>query len=255
MKKSVLVIVLFAFFISCSTEQTNNAQKIKNDRSELNLKGNVKSVREINYTVIDKLGEIQKGNKQGESYILFNNKGNMIEQNSDAGVSRKFIFKYDDKGNKIEANFYKGSSSEVREKTTFKYDDKRNMIEAVDDNDGKRFTFKYDDNGNKIEANIYEGGSSSVSSKITFKYDDKGNNIEQSQCNSDGSDCVKQTFKYDDKGNKIEWKMYEEGRLEINETIKYKKFDRVDNWIESITINDIIVDKTIFITEREIEYY
>ena len=132
MKKSVLVIVLFAFFISCSTEQTNNAQKIKNDRSELNLKGNVKSVREINYTVIDKLGEIQKGNKQGESYILFNNKGNMIEQNSDAGVSRKFIFKYDDKGNKIEWKMYKKDRLQVNETIKFKkFDSVDNWIESI----------------------------------------------------------------------------------------------------------------------------
>jgi len=132
MKKSVLVIVLFAFFISCSTEQTNNAQKIKNDRSELNLKGNVKSLREIYYTVIDKLGEIQKENKQGESYTLFNNKGNMIEQNSYNRNNRKFIFKYDDKGNKIEWKMYKKDRLQVNETIKFKkFDSVDNWIESI----------------------------------------------------------------------------------------------------------------------------
>lgn len=93
-----------------------------------NLNGNVKSIREIKFTAIDKFGEISKRDIEWDnnSYTLFNNNGNLIElsfYNSDGCLDSKVTYKYDDNGNKIEWNSYNSDGS-LDEKYTAKYDDK-----------------------------------------------------------------------------------------------------------------------------------
>ncbi|MDR1552064.1 MAG: DUF1566 domain-containing protein [Prevotellaceae bacterium] len=158
----------------------------KTDLDRNGLNGKVYSIRTIEYNVIEKFGEITKGNIYNYGDLIkYDAKGNQIEMNSyysDGSLCSKYTFKYDAKGNQIEANGYKSDGS-LYSKDTYKYDAK----------------------GNRIEENIYYSDGS-LFYKYTYKYDDKGKQIEENRYGSDGSLVSKDTYKYryDSKSNWIE---------------------------------------------------
>lgn len=189
MKKIVTLLAISLALFSCTGK--------KNDLQRMNLKGKVKSVRQIPYRAVEKFGEVQKGAVEpfGDNmFWLFNEQGNKIEENrykSDGSLNWKSTYKYDDKGNQIEENSYKSNGS-LDSKSTYKYDAK----------------------GNEIEKNVYNSDGS-LDWKHTYKYDAKGNEIEENWYNSDGSLSWKYTYKYtyDKHGNWIE-------KIEYNEDNK-----------------------------------
>ena len=130
MKKVLLLFLVLV--LSCSTN------KKENDLEKKNLKGNVKYVREILFTTIDKFGEISKGDIESDnnSYTLYNNKGNKIElnvYNSDGSLDYKYTYKYDDKGNKIEWNVYNSDGSlNYKETSKYVYDSNNNWIKKFE---------------------------------------------------------------------------------------------------------------------------
>jgi hypothetical protein len=204
------------------------------DLTKAGLKGKVSFISCSEYKLVEKFGEIEKG-----SFYF------------------KDTYKYDEKGNKIESNFYDADGS-LSHKVTSKYDEKRNEIEVNGYYaDGSLFykdTYKYDEKGNKIERNSYYADGS-LSHKVTYKYDEKGYMIESNRYNykgNKGSFDSKDTYKYDEKGNKIESNFYDaEGSLFYKYTYKYE-FDKIGNWIKQTTITD---GKPTELNERVIEYY
>ena len=204
MEKIILVILSVLCLVSC-----NQSEK-KNDLTEENLKGKVKSITENTYEAVDKFGQIEKGDVLVDSSAVYTDDGH---------------FKiYNEKGNKIEENYY-NSNGRLYSKTTYKYDENGNIIEK---------------NGHN-----YDG-----SYKITYKYDEKGNNIEQNNYKYDGSFLYKYTYKYDEKGNNIEKNNYDSnGRLDSKYTYEY---DKNNNWTQRIEYKNTIPHR---ITERIIEYY
>jgi hypothetical protein len=201
----------------------------KNDLSEKNIKGKVKSIKEIDYIAADTLGKIRKIDILSNDTYEYDQRGNIIEINSHVlecfgDDQMKFSYIYDSSGNKIEENFY--ASGSLQAKYYFKYDSKRNIIEQKDSSDGgilvHKYNYRYDSTGKIIEENILHD---KYPFKNTFKYDNKGNKIEIYDYNSDGS-FKKYSFKYE--------------------------YDKNDNWIYSIGFDNEIPD---FITERQIEYY
>ena len=132
MEKIILVILSVLCLVSC-----NQSEK-KNDLTEENLKGKVKSIKETTYKAIEKFGQIEKGDVLVDSsavytddgrFKIYNEKGNKIEENrydSDGSLDFKDTYKYDEKGNKIEINNY-NSDGRLDSKTTYKYEyDKNN---------------------------------------------------------------------------------------------------------------------------------
>ena len=151
MKKIILATLSVLYLVSYGQS------KKKNDLTEENLKGKVKSIKETTYEAVDKFGQIEKGNVFYDRFsLLFNS---------------PFTIIYNEKGNKIEKNYYNSDGS-LKSKTTYKYDKK----------------------GNNIEENTYDSDSR-LNFKATYKYDKKGNNIEYNICYSDGS-LDKTTYKY-----------------------------------------------------------
>ena len=111
MKRIILVAVAIVSLVACN--QTKKEEK-KTDLKEANLKGKVKSVREITYNAVEKFGEIEKGDRSSGIVTIYNEQGNEIEvnrYNSDDSLDWKFTYKYDDKGNQIEVNRYKSDGS------------------------------------------------------------------------------------------------------------------------------------------------
>ena len=160
--KKVLTIVL-AMLCSASCEKSTQ----KNDLAELKLNGKIKSIREIPYEAVEKFGEVVKGDALGgfgNLQITFNEKGNKLEENffnSDGSLSSKYTYKYDDKGNQIEGNSF-NSDGRLSFKSTYKYDDKGNQIEEnsfnSDGNLDDKYTYKYtyDQQGNWIQRIAYK---------------------------------------------------------------------------------------------------
>ena len=179
MKKIILVILSVLCLVSC-----NQSEK-KNDLTEENLKGKVKSIKETLYEAVDKFGQIKKGNVLNNYFTIYNKKGNTIEGNeyySDGRLGYKLIYKYDGKGNNIEKNNYY-SDGRLNYKTTYKYDEKGNKIEKNNYYYSGRLdsktTYKYDEKGNNIEENIYYYGSRPAEN-YSYEYEyDKNNNWTQ----------------------------------------------------------------------------
>ena len=123
MEKIILVILSVLCLVSC-----NQSEK-KNDLTEENLKGKVKSIKETTYKAVDKFGQIEKGDVLNNYFNIYNEKGNKIEDNSydsDGNLSSKDTYEYDEKGNIIEKNRYNSNGS-LDEKYTYKYEyDKNN---------------------------------------------------------------------------------------------------------------------------------
>ena len=224
MKKIILAILSVLYLVSYGQLEK------KNDLTEENLKGKVKSIKETTYKAVDKFGQIKKGNVLNNYFTIYNKKGNTIEGNeyySDGSLNDKTTYKYDEKGNKIEKNNYY-YSGRLDSKTTYKYDEKGNNIEEniyYYDGYGYKTTYKYDEKGNKIEKNI-DGSVDRLGYKYTYKYDEKGNTIEQNI-------------------------YYHGSRPAENYSYKYE-YDKNNNWTQEIEYFNTI---PVYITERIIEYY
>ena len=164
MEKIILVILSVLCLVSC-----NQSEK-KNDLTEENLKGKVKSIKETTYKAIEKFGQIEKGDVLYDVFndpfitIIYNEKGDRIEENhynSDGSLDYKVTYKYDENGNKIEGNIYFSDGS-LLEKYTYKYDEKGNIIEKNRYNSNgsldEKYTYKYeyDKNNNWIQQVVYE---------------------------------------------------------------------------------------------------
>ena len=178
--------------------QLEKKSEKKNDLTEENLKGKVKSIKETTYKAVDKFGQIEKGDVLNNYFNIYNEKGNKIEDNSydsDGSLNSKTTYKYDKKGNKIEENIYDSNGKFVR-KTTYKYDKKGNIIE---------------------EKSYYPDGS--LIYKNTYKYDEKGNMIEENWYESDGSLYEKHTYKYEyDKNNNWTQRIQYKNTIPLNIT-------------------------------------
>ena len=203
MKKIILVILSVLCLVSC-----NQSEK-KNDLTEENLKGKVKSITENTYEAVDKFGQIEKGDVLVDSSAVYTDDGH---------------FKiYNEKGNKIEENYYNSNGSLIY-KNTYKYDEKGNIIEENYYNSNGRLysktTYKYDEKGNMIEDNFYDSDDGSLIYKNTYKYDEKGNNIEKNNYDSNGRLYSKYTYEYDKNNN---WTQ----RIEYKNTIPHRITERI----------------------------
>ena len=151
-KMKYAIIILLAI-----VAQGYSNDKVENDWTKDELKGRVRSFSQFIYVVVDRFGNIEKGNCLDYIQIKYDEKGNRIEENeynSDGSLKSKATYKYDEKGNKIEENRYNSDGS-------------------LD----KKYTYKYDEKGNRIEKNEYNSDGSIVIEKWTNKneYDKQGN--------------------------------------------------------------------------------
>jgi hypothetical protein len=132
MKKLLSTLLLIGMLILVSYRPS---AIIKNDLLDLGLKGKVKTLTETEFKVVNKFGEIQKGEIIDKDIYTFNEIGNKIEKThygSDGSLIENDIYKYDDKGNKTEENQYNSAGS-LTSKSTYKYSDKDNMTEEEED--------------------------------------------------------------------------------------------------------------------------
>ncbi|MGE0021491.1 MAG: hypothetical protein AB7S72_17590 [Draconibacterium sp.] len=230
MKPIKTLFLLFILF-SCTNEV------IKNDLTEKNLKGRVKSITESRYNAIEKFGEVEKDSLIDTTVFVYDEKGNSNFTDRDRYKSNDPNCKFDERGNPIE---YTTTGKYINNwKYKLKWDDKNRVIEhCVFDNYGNlnlKRTFKFDDKGNKIEEG-WQSASHSDPTKFTYrkhinKYDDENNLISKFiEDNIDGSLSPEETYKYDAKGNMVEEKHFSDGSIF---SIKKCTYDNVGKLIET----------------------
>jgi YD repeat-containing protein len=279
------LIVLLSFLLSCSMENSSTIESKINDLKDRNLKCKVKSIKETCFIAIENSGEFQKYERLDQSYIIFNNEGNISEENmykSDGSLDMRVFYKYDTVGNKIEKNIYKPDGSltwkwnykydavgnkieensyksgdTLKLKNIYKYDDYGNKIEGNSymPNDsivGKR-TYLYDKNGNKIEENEYYKISNSIDGENQYTFDYSYNNLDEiigSVHRSDDRLVWRWTFKYDSGGNRIERNDYNPNN---NQLFKWTyRYDNHGNIIEEI--NEDPNDNSLYICNYKYIY-
>ena len=281
-RKIFLACVLTSFISSCSQNKSQD-----NDLLKLNLKEDIKKIKQFTYVAIEKFGEIQKGEIQPNIFfpenqnmiLVFDNNGYIKEkENFDkAGIyngktinnynEQKIIISvigYDNKGNidYSQKGIYDAEKMTVKSIINYSKDYSVQTIDYYDNSnrkikidwyreDGKlssRTIFKYDKKGNIIEENIYTSDGK-LYSKNQNIFNNEGYKIEKITSNDSGQ--KNEYFKYDDFGNIIEEYSNKSGIL-VNKYIYKYKYDSKNNWIERVSyINgELPVD----FTERNIEY-
>jgi hypothetical protein len=283
-KDKFLVVITLLIIVGCKEKNIS----FKNDLSEMNLKGKVKSVRKMGFEVKDTI-LLTKGNKYKgifEETFSFNESGNLIESNqfqTSGELYSKILYSYDSLGLKSKVEWYSEFGKETD--TYYKYDSLGNIIEYnsfnLDGTLAQKYTFKFDNKGNSIEVKWFPRGENSPTIISRKTYDENGNMIIDSMFNSKEKLQDLSRYYYDDKGRTTEMKLYE-----LNEPYHYKIFREFDdngnmikyerkkysikgeylttfplqtfeydfnnNWIKSI---GYMKGKPELIEERSIEYY
>jgi hypothetical protein len=267
---------------------SSNKTVMMNDWQEMNLKGKVRSLTEIQYRIVKISGQSQKKYK-GKQTLEFNENGRLsqkIDFDDDSRNSQVYdrkLYIYNGEERLIEIGGY-GADSTLRMNCLFKYDNNGKVIEedisGPDKHLDARYTFLYDKNGKKIEMNRFNmktGGNHDL--KERYAYDLLGNLTEKKTEHASGNFGSRYKYTYDSTDRivekngfdfysdghnyeyKINYRYDSQGNL-ISETEKSKgisgttktliSLDRQNNWIERTTTD---TDKTVFITERKIEYF
>jgi hypothetical protein len=276
----VTLLLSFVYLFSCSNNngkiKNNNVEvkvkhiknKRKNDLSENNLNGKVKTIIDSSFSKYGYnkewcLDNIYKYDSNGfelenihyydgkildKSMHKYNDCGDLIESYYENGPNyiqtSKYSYKYDQYWDKVEC-LWEGVN-----RTIYKNDDKGKCIYSINYSlEGKindSSIYKYDQKGN-LTYSITYNGDGTISDSSVYKYDLNGFKILSINYNSQGIITSQSNSKYDDKGNKIKYySFWSSGRVQSSH--KYTEFDEEGNWIRRITNGDIN-------EKRTIEYY
>jgi len=170
-KMKFTIIVLVALFAQNCTNK-----KVENDWTRDKLQGKVMSFSEFSYEAVERFGNIEKGKRvPGYHDIDIVKK---VEVKHKIKYSGGIQFKYDEKGNKIEWDWYNSDGS-LRSKWTYKYDEKGNMIfeeneyffdDSLSLMNRRTYTYKYDKLGNWIKKIEFENEIPSFIVEREYEY-------------------------------------------------------------------------------------
>ena len=271
MKKNYLI--LFILFYGCNNQILEN----ENDLTNLNLRGNVKSIIENKFAAVEKFGEIMRG-KSIEDYehkvnhqYIFNSFGNIMSEKN-GFLSRNVEKNYNVK-NKLVSETIILENGEVHKKTyLYKVDDtleinihngekllsKTKFIYITKDSIHKN---EYNSNGdleyktiskyknNRLQKQSFYYGNTEFNS--INSYDSYGNLVKIANYDSKKKLTNIVTMKYDENNMIVENKNFYKGKFTVDLKYKYK-LDDSKNWIQKVVIKD---NKPFWLFERKIEYF
>lgn len=145
-----LVLILFLSAYSLLEAQTK-----KTSLQENNLIGNIKSIEEFEYGMIDANGNIEKETETGSTFFEYNRSGFISEQkvfDSKGMMGYKTTFEYENNHCVKENNY--NSKNKIIERWHATYNDKGNIKEAYRVYEGKnieKILYTYDNTGLLIE--------------------------------------------------------------------------------------------------------
>ena len=279
MKAGRFIYFIFSlfFFFSCAEK--------KNDLTDMNLRGDVKSVQEFEYdVVVDEFGKVKKGKLLQSTKKVFNKKGRLEELDvfdMDGDTVQKIVSIYDDNGMLSKRLIYDdlGKLSFI---SVFAHDEKGRQTEAMQVDEEGQFLQKevteYNDD-NMIETSILYNKNNEQIKKEVRQMDKKGlpkdvkiynekrelvnfrketyNENEQLvsfdvYASDEQTVVLSAALTYDKGGNLIKQEAIDEtGDSFLPENYKYE-FDPKLNWI--VAVRYVGVDaKTL--SERVIDYY
>lgn len=247
-KTNLILIGLILFLNSC--KETDK----KNDRTQFELKNNVKSLVEKTYIPIEKFGEIIKEDDSALSMykVVYNEDGNKIEESSFYYVAK---YEYFDNSKLSKTRMYE-SDGTLNTVLVYNYNGDTVTIENcyVEKNkySGKRI-WKYDRKGNLIELENYSS-KNILKGKSIYKYDINDNQTEFSNYDADGNLTYKSnTDTYDENKNIIESISYDENSSILSKTNTKYKYDNKGNILESNSYNNegSLEEKIVFKYDNE----
>ena len=230
------------------------AQNKKNDIAKMELKGKIKSRKQVRCIVKDSSlnAPVDTTEYRVNSYYSFNENGDRVEEdvysnfdesleskskkeydksgkvtsenvyNSNGHLFRKLLYKYDEEGNNNEIDIA-NDSGKVISKNLRKFDARGNLIE-LDSYDeynhpnGKR-TFKYDNKDNITEISMFDAKSDTITCRTTNEYDANGNLLTYKEYNEDGSIDLMVEMVYDKNNHLTSDTMFNSKHLYIQRTV------------------------------------
>ena len=261
MKYLFLSVILFAF-VSCQEEKAE-IDRSKTDWVTYKLEGNVKSVSEKSYQMLESgvadttniAHEIRSAHNLD---IEFNDEGMVISEKKWKRNGKPFEeIKYEGKDKVVQRtqyidgkasiitkyayNSYNNNTTVTRRKPDNKQIDKIVKSYNADkldeqktfNNDNKgidRVTYAYDKNGNLIGENLYLG-TEAVQYKNVYEYDDNGKKTSDIRYNKDSEIVYKTLFEYD--GDKISVRETTNGDGEVEYIEKFTYDDKGNVTVKS----------------------
>ncbi|RIA09726.1 hypothetical protein OE09_1572 [Flavobacteriaceae bacterium MAR_2010_72] len=268
--KNIIYILNFLIFVSC-----NESSQIKNDLTELDLKGNVKSLVEFSYPKLSTNWEYK------DIEYHFDNSGYLIKK-IDFDYDTYTEFNFDDK-NRISQGKQYSLNDSLMFNGIYKYENQKLKKREVLNLENEivysaEYTYSNPSNGTTlIEEKEYDQ-KNNLQRHSTILQNSKKQDIAWNEFNLEGKLMSRHDYKYNDKGNRIEyvkkdstnelkWRVetkYNTDNLEIERILYNPKldkktiristyeFDNMENWIVKYQIQNNDTLKTF---KRKIKYY
>jgi hypothetical protein len=208
--------------LSCKKEQP---QSIANDYQQYNLKGKVKSISEINYSV----------NGKYHTVIQFNEQGFIKEQasyNPDGSLIRKWVNEYGNANLKLSRYCYVGHDSlSYILRYYYNRQGKLTLTKLFDSNDYlvSQYATEYDNNLNVVKE-TFLGEDSSYKNLVVHTYDDQNKIKEDLFVDSVRNHAWRQLYRYND-------------HMQVEEIILKSPDDSMINKTRYTYLNNNKVDK------------
>lgn len=271
----VLILSLVIFISACSHE------KKVNELSKKHLDGKVKIMEESTFAILEKYGEVQKGDFKGKFVTIFDKYGNKIEitYHSPFGLAaNKNTYKYDANQNLVENCSYDEKGA-LEHREQYRYDNNGREVEIIYSNaaivlgnckynysldlkkvelmhsssDGSSFkSVNYFDENKFLIEEIYYDEQGNLKLSERYRYDKEGNNVEYNSFNNKGECEVSRKSSFNEKGNEYNSTTIYKNGNSITHTFNYEKFDKVGNWVTSVVTTNGNKEKII---ERELQYF
>ena len=255
----LILIILLVAIVSCHhKEQPPKSED--NIYSQMELRGNVKSVTESDYRTKNTPAGIERGEMLSKYKFLFSPDRKLMEEiqyNSDGKLIWQSVYKWDTDGKLTEKVTYLDSVA-IKNKIVYHYDNLRNLTEEISydykDSVEYRITYKYDGNGFNTEKLIYRPAEKNWNiaidynedkkiektsfysvtepqvTRFFYKYDIAGNSVEEVYIRHDGSRGSRNITIYDEAGRKAGYEMYGSDDSLIYKSVY--KFDEYGKLVE-----------------------
>jgi hypothetical protein len=268
----------FLILLSLLIIPSRSYAQVCDDRKSLGYEGRIESVRAYVVEFDEdgkKRGErridsIKRFDKRGclKEDTVFSDDGSIVwsDANSHDAQARRIststkhspftylpdvtFYKYDGRGNLIEANGY-NNKDELVNKSVYSYDDRNRRVEWMS------FSFHREENAkpHKVSYSHYESGRVKDESFYSYEgnwfqpndnipggahrkmclYNERGKRTSTLRFRSNGAFVGMNIMRYDHRGNEIEDVEYDaEGNLKDKKVYKYK-YDNVGNWVKQTT--------------------
>jgi YD repeat-containing protein len=230
MKKIILLLQSVLFSLSCLAQAE---VKIKNDLAAFNMNGNVRSVTQNYFQVLqtdagkDSVG--QQWETTDRNFVInYNDKGFIAWANyykTGSTLDYRYVYKYDAGGNRIEETWF-DSDNALDYRLTRKFSNKGFMVELKKYTDttgecDEKTVYEVDPTGHPTKSTLYDGSDVLINT-TTYVYDQYGHKTEEDMLNTKGKLMEKILFVFDTKGNESEEDAYNgDGSLKTKKKFHY----------------------------------